>query len=135
MNQELDSLSAAKGLMNWFWMTEGLWDMQKFLNVVIKIRSYSLIYFDPDNCLYSIHLLVHAWTLTIIADGVLIRRCTQSILGMSCSLGSDSEDYRFRWTLLPHVDAALQGGTQCHYQVGVCLYGQWSVEGSCCRFR
>jgi hypothetical protein len=24
-------------------MTEGLWDMQKFLNIIIEIHSYSLI--------------------------------------------------------------------------------------------
>ena len=109
-NQESDSLSMAKDFMNWFRMTEGFWDTQKFLNVITEIRSYSLIDVDPENCLYSIHPLVHAWTLTIIADGALIRTCTQYILGMSCSLGSDTEDYRSRRTLLPHVDAALQGG-------------------------
>ena len=85
-NQELDSLSAAKAFMNCFRTTEGLWDTQKFLNVIIEIRSYSLIDFDPENCLYSIHLLVHAWTLAIITDGALIRTCTQYILGMSCSM-------------------------------------------------
>ena len=85
-NEELDSLSAAKDFMNWFRTTEGLWDTQKFLNVIIEIRSYSLIDFDTENCLYSIHPLVHAWTLTVIADGALIRTCTQYILGMSCSM-------------------------------------------------
>src|ERR1700722_9647439 len=110
-NQESDSLNAAKDFMNWFQTTEGFWDTQKFLDVIIEIRSYSLIDFDPENCVYSIHPLVHAWTLTIIADGALIRICTQYILSMSCSLGSDTEDYRFRRTLLPHIDAALQGGT------------------------
>src|ERR1700722_8394909 len=110
-NEELVSLSAAKDFMNWFRTTEGLWDTQKFLNIIIEIRSYSLIDFDPENCVYSIHPLVHAWTLTIIADGALTRTCTQYILSMSCSLGFDTENYRFRRTLLPHVDAALQGGT------------------------
>src|SRR3984957_16503647 len=110
-NQESESLSAAKDLMDWFRTTEGLWDTQKFLNVITEIRSYSLIDSDHENCLYSIHPLVHAWTLAIIADGALTRTCTQYILGMSCSLGTDSEDYKFRRTLLPHVDAALQGGT------------------------
>src|SRR3984957_13099824 len=85
-NQESDSLSTAKDFMNWFQTTEGFWDTQKFLNVIIEIRSYSLIDFDPENCIYSIHPLVHAWTLAIITDGALIRTCTQYILGMSCSM-------------------------------------------------
>src|SRR3984957_10194764 len=110
-NQELDSLNVAKDFMNLFRTTEGFWDTQKFLDVIIEIRSYSLIDFDPENCLYSIHPLVHAWTLPIVADGALIRTCTQYILSMSCSVGFDTEDYRFRRTLLPHVDAALPGGT------------------------
>src|ERR1700722_12918184 len=131
MNQEFNSLSMVKDFMNWFQMTEGLWDTQKFLNIIIKICSYSLIDFDPENCLYSIHLLVHAWTLTIIADGTLIHTCTQYILSMSCSLGSDTKDYRFRWTLLPHVDTALQGGTNAVPDVAAKLgrvymdSGQW----------
>ena len=130
-NKELDSLSTAKAFMNWFRTTEGLWDMQKFLDVIIEIRSYSLIDFDPENCVYSIHPLVHAWTLTIIADGALIRICTQYILSMSCSLGLDTEDYRFRRTRLPHVDAALQGGTNVVPDVAArlqCVYvdgGRW----------
>jgi hypothetical protein len=42
-NEELDSLNAAKDFMNWFRMTEGLRDTQKFLNIIIEIHSYSLI--------------------------------------------------------------------------------------------
>src|SRR3984957_7420707 len=53
-NEELDSLSAAKDFMNWFRATEGLWDTQKYLDVIIEVRSYSLIDFDPENCVYSI---------------------------------------------------------------------------------
>src|SRR5271170_2109619 len=111
-NHESDSLSAAKEFLNSFRTTGGLWDTQKFLKVVMEIRSYSLIDFDPENRLYSVHPLVHAWTFTIISNinGVLLRTCTQYILGMSCSLGFNSEDYAFRRILLPHVDAALQGG-------------------------
>src|ERR1700722_787261 len=70
-NEELDSLSAANDFMNWFRATESLWDTQKFLDVIIEIRSYSLIDFDPENRLYSIHPLVHAWTSTMISNGVL----------------------------------------------------------------
>src|ERR1700722_16659258 len=110
-DEELDSISAAKDCMSWFGTTECLWDTQKFLDVITEIRSYSLIDFDPENCLYSIHPLVHAWTLSTIADGASIRTCTQYILSMSCSLRSDTEGYTINRPLLPHVDAALQGGT------------------------
>ena len=110
-NHESDSLSVAKEFLDSFRATGSSWDTQKFLKVVMEIRSYSLIDFDPENRLYSVHPLVHAWTFTIISNGVLVRTCTQYILSMSCSLGEDSEDYTFRRTLLPHINAALQGGT------------------------
>ena len=74
-------------------------------------RLYELVSGDRGPLGYAEVPLVHAWTLTIIADGTLTCTCTQYILSMSCSLGFDTEDYRFRQTLLPHVDAALQGGT------------------------
>src|SRR3984957_8767637 len=46
-NEELDSLNVAKDFMNWFRTTEGLWDTQKYLNIIIEICLYSLIDFDP----------------------------------------------------------------------------------------
>src|SRR3984957_5391397 len=110
-NHESDSLSAAKEFLDSFRTTGSLWDTQKFLKVVKEIRSYSLIDFDPENRLYSVHPLVHAWTFTIISNAELVRTCTQYILSLSCSQGFNLEDYTFRRTLLPHVDAALQGGT------------------------
>src|ERR1700722_6815541 len=127
-NEESDSLSVAKDFMNWFLTTEGFWDTQKFLDVIIEIRSYSLIDFDPENCLYSIHPLVHAWTLTIIADGALIRTCTQYILSMSCSLGSDSEDYALRRTLLPNIDQPPKAA-QMQFRMSPpgCSVSMWTV--------
>jgi hypothetical protein len=65
INEDSESLSAAKDFLNWFQTTEGLWDMQKFSKLTIEIRSYSLIDFDKANQLYFIHPLVHAWTLTM----------------------------------------------------------------------
>jgi len=109
-NQESDCLSALKDFMNWFQTTEGLWDMQKSLDIIIEICLYSLIDFDPENCIYSIYLLVHAWTLTIIADGVLICTCTQYILSMSCSWDSTlriiDSGRHFCPTLMQHSKAA-----------------------------
>ena len=79
---------------------------------------------------------MHAWTLIIIADGTLTCTCTQYILSMSYSLGFNTKDYRFRWTLLPHVNAALQGGINVVAArlehalqfADVVDGGQWSVE-------
>src|SRR3984957_4465170 len=110
INEDLESLNAAKDFLNWFRTTAGLWDTQKFLKMIIEIRSYSLIDLYKANQLYSIHPLVHAWTLTMVSNVALTRTCTQYILSLSFDFEFKSEDYMFRRTLLPHVDAVLQGG-------------------------
>jgi len=110
-NEDSDALSAAKDFLNWFRTTDGSWDMQKFLKMIVEIRSYSLIDFDKANELYSVHPLVHAWTRTMVSNAASTRTCTQFILSLSCDVGMNSEDYKFRRTLLPHVDAVLQGST------------------------
>src|SRR5271170_5170357 len=110
-NEDSDALSAAKDFLNWFRTTDGSWDMQKFLKMIVEIRSYSLIDFDKENQLYSVHPLVHAWTLTMVSNVTSTHTCTQFILGLSCDWEFKSEDYMFRRTLLPHVDAVLRGGT------------------------
>ena len=48
-NEDSKSLSMAKDFLNWFRMTEGIWDMQKFLKMIVEIRSYPLIDFDKAN--------------------------------------------------------------------------------------
>src|SRR3984957_18187823 len=110
-NEDSDALSAAKDFLNWFRTTDGSWGMQKFLKMIVEIRSYSLIDFDKANELYSVHPLVHAWTRTMVSNAASTRTCTQFILSLSCDVGMNSEDYKFRRTLLPHVDAVLQGST------------------------
>ena len=109
--QDSDARRVARDFLNWFRTTEGLWDMQKFLKMIIEIRSYSLIDFDKENQLYSVHPLVHAWTLTMVSNVALTHTCTQIILSLSCDWEFKLEDYMFRRTLLPHVDSVLRGGT------------------------
>src|SRR3984957_5161987 len=109
--QDSDALRVARDFLNWFRTTEGLWDMQKFRKMIIEIRSYSLIDFDKENQLYFVHPLVHAWALTMVSNVTLTHTCTQFILSLSCDWEFKSEDYMFRRTLLPHVDAVLRGGT------------------------
>src|ERR1700722_17725015 len=110
-NEDSDALSVAKDFLNWFRTTDGSWDTQKFLKMIVELRSYSLIDFDKANELYSVHPLVHAWTLTMVSNAASTRTCTQFILSLSCNAELKSEDYMFRRTLLSHVDAVLQGGT------------------------
>jgi len=108
-DQEPNSLRNAKNLLGVF-VTSGTWDTHKFLKLLGEIRSYSLIDFDGKAQTYSIHPLVRDWLRVTISNGEVARACTQCILGMSVTWDFGSEDYSFRRTLLPHIDAALQGG-------------------------
>ena len=109
-DQKSNSLSNAKDFLGEFLMSEA-WDTQKFLEVLSEIRSYSLIDFDDKTQMYSIHPLLHDWIRTTVSDGEATRTSAQYILLMSVSSKFASEDYSFRRTLLPHIDAAIEGGT------------------------
>ena len=67
--------------------------------------------FDDKPNMYSIHPLVYDWICVRISNGKATHASAQCILGMSVSWKFGLEDYSFRQTLLPHIDAVLQGGT------------------------
>ena len=107
-NQELDDLQLAKDFLSMFQTTDSVWDIQKFLKVIIEICSYSLMDFNEGNKTYSIHPLVHAWMLTTFSDATMSCACVQWVLGITVNWEFKTEDYRFRRMLLPHIEAALQ---------------------------
>ena len=67
-DHEPNYLRNAKDLLGLF-LTSGAWDTWKFLKVLSEIRSYSLIDFDDEAKVYSIHPFVHDWicgTMSIV---------------------------------------------------------------------
>ncbi|KAJ7873692.1 hypothetical protein B0H13DRAFT_2552295, partial [Mycena leptocephala] len=44
----------------------GGWDTLRFLKVTNEIKAYSLMSFDPERTMFSIHPLVHSWSRTTI---------------------------------------------------------------------
>ncbi|KAJ7437958.1 hypothetical protein FB451DRAFT_958347, partial [Mycena latifolia] len=46
----------------------GAWDPLRFMDVTNEIRAYSLINFDPETNMFSIHPLVHDWTRSTLSD-------------------------------------------------------------------
>jgi tetratricopeptide (TPR) repeat protein len=100
----------AEEFLSSFHSTDGHWDHHEFLAVISEIRSYSLIEFDERNEMYSIHPLVHSWTRSR-ASNTTLHDCSQFILAMSIMKTRRLEDLAFNQTLLPHIDASLEGGT------------------------
>ena len=114
-DQELD-LRMAQDFLSMFQTTDHVWDIQKFLNIVIEIGSYSHIDSDNQNCTYSIHPLVHTWMQTIDSHGCATGVCAQWVLAIPVDWESKTEDYGFRKMLLPHIDMSLSvGGGNCCY--------------------
>ncbi|KAJ7712823.1 P-loop containing nucleoside triphosphate hydrolase protein [Mycena metata] len=86
----------------------GKWDSLQFLNATNEVQSYSLISFDTERKLFSIHPLVHAWSRAIVQDPKQYMSTMGSILGMAITK-------RFQWDmqltsllLCPHIELAIQ---------------------------
>ncbi|KAJ7874144.1 P-loop containing nucleoside triphosphate hydrolase protein [Mycena leptocephala] len=61
----------------------GEWDSLRFLKVINEIKAYSLMSFDPERKMFSIHPLVHGWSQTTIADQQSYHSIMATIMGMS----------------------------------------------------
>ncbi|KAJ7278516.1 hypothetical protein C8J57DRAFT_1503393 [Mycena rebaudengoi] len=85
----------------------GSWNDLHFTDVTSEIKGYSLINQNPNTNLFSIHPLVHDWSRKTITDTMSTRECTAAILAMSTM--SNSGNKVFLISLLPHINAVLQG--------------------------
>ena len=77
------------------------WD---FRQVIKHLASYSFIEHDHQNCTYSIHPLVQYWSGTTIEENKqVMQKCVLAIIGLSISWKVNTEDYKYRHTLLQHI--------------------------------
>ncbi|KAK3170216.1 hypothetical protein OEA41_009602 [Lepraria neglecta] len=86
------------------------WDVSPFRAAVSILLSFSLINLNKDR-LISLHPLVHRWTRDRLSpsDEETIWTQTTSTVALSISWTFETGDYRFRKSLVPHVDACLGG--------------------------
>ncbi|KAJ7927289.1 hypothetical protein B0H13DRAFT_1861474 [Mycena leptocephala] len=84
------------------------WDTLSFLELTNEIKAYSLISFDPERKLFSIHPLVHAWGRTLIANPELYHSIMGAILGMAISAIPVQDRQLASLRLLPHVESVLR---------------------------
>ncbi|KAJ7874123.1 hypothetical protein B0H13DRAFT_2551865 [Mycena leptocephala] len=59
------------------------WNTFRFLKVINEIKAYSLMTFDPERKMFSIHPLVHSWSQTTITDQQSYHSIMAAIMGMS----------------------------------------------------
>ncbi|KAJ6554343.1 hypothetical protein B0H19DRAFT_994749, partial [Mycena capillaripes] len=89
----------------------GEWDSLHFLKVTNEIRAYSLINFDPERKVFSIHPLVHIWSQTTLSDPQSYHSCMCAIVGMSTRiLGRDIQLISLR--LISHLNSLMSVSKQ-----------------------
>ncbi|KAJ7480624.1 P-loop containing nucleoside triphosphate hydrolase protein [Mycena latifolia] len=79
-----------------FFRPDNTWNSLCFCNVTNELQAYSLITFDVERNVFSIHPLVHT-------------SCMTAIGGMSINEISDEDILLASLTLLPHVSSLLHG--------------------------
>ncbi|KAJ7437969.1 hypothetical protein FB451DRAFT_1107983 [Mycena latifolia] len=85
----------------------GGWDPLRFMDVTNEIRAYSLINFNPEKNMFSIHPLVHDWTRSTLSDDTC-HQCMVAITGSSFRGQSDEDIHLASPWMLPHIDSLIK---------------------------
>ncbi|KAJ7800552.1 P-loop containing nucleoside triphosphate hydrolase protein [Mycena leptocephala] len=96
----------------------GRWDTLRFLKVTNEIKAYSLMSFDPERKIFSIHPLVHSWSQTTIKDPNLYHSIMASIMGMSSEEIPYVHQQLASLRLISHVDSLRHGNQQAMVDFG-----------------
>ncbi|KAJ7463223.1 hypothetical protein FB451DRAFT_1494065 [Mycena latifolia] len=97
-------------ILSQFLGPSGVWDPLGFMDVTNDLRAYSLISFNPETNMFSMHPLVHDWTHSTLSDNKY-HPCMIAIMGM-CLAGLSEEDIKLAspW-MLPHIDFLMRGNS------------------------
>ncbi|KAL8943854.1 MAG: hypothetical protein Q9211_000821 [Gyalolechia sp. 1 TL-2023] len=84
------------------------WDIFPLREAISLLQSFSLIHRNQKH-LISIHPLVHTWVRDRLSpsDEEMIWTQTTSTLVLSIPRDMQTADYRFRQSLVPHIDACM----------------------------
>ncbi|KAJ7624862.1 P-loop containing nucleoside triphosphate hydrolase protein [Roridomyces roridus] len=85
------------------------WEAIKFTDISNELRAYSLINSHVDTDSFSIHPLVHSWLRSQLCDEASTQTCVISIMGMCLSSSPRDELEVSVLSLMPHIEALLQG--------------------------
>ncbi|KAJ7133177.1 P-loop containing nucleoside triphosphate hydrolase protein [Mycena epipterygia] len=99
-----EQLQMAFEFLSHFMTSSGGWDSFYFIDVTTEITSYSLMSFEIEHKIFSMHPLVHDWTRSTLSQQNLHHDCMAAIVGMALA-GQPEEYIRLASTwMLPHVD-------------------------------
>ncbi|KAF7344872.1 Nephrocystin-3 [Mycena venus] len=94
-----------------FMAPTGEWDTLSFMNITNEIQAYSLINFDPDKEMFSIHPLVHAWSQEMISDSKSWQSAAAAILAIAFKEIPSQDQMLASLLFLPHVESISQFNT------------------------
>ncbi|KAJ7720422.1 hypothetical protein B0H16DRAFT_389270 [Mycena metata] len=103
-----EELQEPLGFLSHFVGPSGEWDTLQFLDATNEIQSYSLISFDAEKKLFSIHPLVHAWSQATVQDPKRYLSTMGSILGMAISEHPEWDVQLTSLLLCPHIELTIQ---------------------------
>ncbi|KAJ7861336.1 hypothetical protein B0H13DRAFT_2282464 [Mycena leptocephala] len=101
----------------------GEWDTLRFLKVTNEIKAYSLMTFDRERKMFSIHPLVHSWSQTTITDQQSYHAMMAAIMGMSIKEIPYVHQQLASLRLISHIDSLRNGNQQMIVDFGV-QYGR-----------
>ncbi|KAJ7850963.1 P-loop containing nucleoside triphosphate hydrolase protein [Mycena leptocephala] len=101
----------------------GEWDTLHFVKVTDEIKAYSLMMFDPNRKMFSIHPLVHSWSQTTITDQQSYHFIMATIMGMSIEGIPYDHQQLASLRLISHVDSLRYGNQQVVVDFGA-QYGK-----------
>ncbi|KAJ7719826.1 hypothetical protein B0H16DRAFT_1432633 [Mycena metata] len=87
---------------------DGEWDSLQFLDATNEVQSYSLISFDAEKKVFSIHPLVHSWSQGTVQNPEGYMSTMGSILGMALSERPQWDVQLASLLLCPHIELAVK---------------------------
>ncbi|KAJ7724094.1 hypothetical protein B0H16DRAFT_328102 [Mycena metata] len=91
-----------------FLAPDGEWDSLQFLDAANEVQSYSLINFDAEKKVFSIHPLVHSWSQGTVRNPEGYMSTMGSILGMALSERPHWDTQLASLLLCPHIELAVK---------------------------
>ncbi|KAF7368060.1 FabD/lysophospholipase-like protein [Mycena sanguinolenta] len=105
-----EDLQSPLQLLSHFLGPTGEWDSLQFTFAMNEVQAYSLITFDEETKLFSIHPLVHAWGQTTSPNPDKCRLTVGAILGMVLSKRSRHDNVLPTLILCPHIELVMKTG-------------------------
>ncbi|KAJ6472961.1 hypothetical protein DFH09DRAFT_1474841 [Mycena vulgaris] len=85
-----------------------IWDSLCFMDLTNEIQSYSLINYDSEKKMFSIHPLVHYWTRSTLSNEKSYQHCMIAIVGMGLATLPHEDIHLASQWMLPHIELLIK---------------------------